>query len=408
MDQLNVGFKRSMPVEEEDAPKVEKAEILTVKEEPVVFLDEDGPFGNVSSNFSGGGEFSDVPKPLQGLHEVGPPPFLKKTFEMVDDLETDSTISWSSTNTSFVVWDPHKFSRDLLPKHFKHNNFSSFVRQLNTYRFRKIDSDRWEFANEEFQKGKKHLLKNIKRRKQHSQMLQHQGAGQPWLDSAKYISETELQKLRNDQNTLKLELLRLKQQQVNTENYLAAVKERLRTAESKQKYMAIFMVKAFKNPLFVQLFIEKMKQKRALGSGEVSKKRRLAGPQGNENLTEAMNAANNSLDATRKVVDGKNLQPQDELTTVDPEIQILFSPDHESSGPLQEQLVRASSNTSENFILWEKLMEDDMIYENEPETGKSQSEIVLELENLIAKPPSWGMNTKDLAGHASYPAGLMA
>ena len=53
-------------------------------------------------------------------------------------------------------------------------------------------------------------------------------------------------------------------------------------------------------------------------------------------------------------------------------------------------------------------MEDDMIYENEPETGKSQSEIVLELENLIAKPPSWGMNTKDLAGYESYPAGLMA
>lgn len=63
------------------------------------------------------------------------PAFLKKTFELVDDVETDSIISWSckTAGASFVVLDPHKFCTHLLPKYFKHNNFSSFVRQLNTY-----------------------------------------------------------------------------------------------------------------------------------------------------------------------------------------------------------------------------------------------------------------------------------
>lgn len=61
------------------------------------------------------------------------PPFLSKTYDMVDDPSTNSIVSWSVTNKSFVVWNPPEFSRDLLPRFFKHSNFSSFIRQLNTY-----------------------------------------------------------------------------------------------------------------------------------------------------------------------------------------------------------------------------------------------------------------------------------
>lgn len=63
----------------------------------------------------------------------GPAPFLIKTYEMVDDSSTDEIVSWSSTNASFVVWNPPEFAAKLLPTYFKHNNFSSFIRQLNTY-----------------------------------------------------------------------------------------------------------------------------------------------------------------------------------------------------------------------------------------------------------------------------------
>jgi heat shock transcription factor len=189
---------------------------------------------------------------MDGSSNNAPPPFLSKTYEMVDDLSTDAIVSWSRTGLSFIVWNPPDFARDLLPKYFKHNNFSSFVRQLNTYGFRKMDPDQWEFGNEEFIRGQKDLLKKIYRRKPiHSHSLQNQvNTSASLSDSERQEFVDEIARLKHENSMLRINLQCRTQGSLEFEVHVKSLVERLQTIELRQRKMMSFLSQILQDPRF--------------------------------------------------------------------------------------------------------------------------------------------------------------
>lgn len=217
-------------------------------------------------------------------------------------------------------------------------------------RFRKIDPDRWEFRSEGFEQGKRHLLKHMTRRKNKS--IHRKEARDSADIHGGESADAELERLRSDYAGFRAEIAKLKHENESSMQDLAAVRERLRATETKQRHMVVFMIKSLRNPMSLQCLIERV--------GMASKRRRVE---------HRCVDAERSLDQVyQEMMIGSEVQEQ----------------------PYYSDESGTSTTASENEFLWEKLMEDDVIYEDEGDNRK-HSDIVSELEGLIAEPPANGM-----------------
>ncbi|KAL0457154.1 UNVERIFIED_CONTAM: Heat stress transcription factor A-6b [Sesamum latifolium] len=203
------------------------------------------------------------PQPMEGLHETGPPPFLSKTYDFVDDPNTNHIVSWSKGNNSFIVWDPQNFAKNLLP--------------------RKVDPDKWEFANEGFLRGQRHLLKNIKRRKTASNFQASNQGLESCVEVGSFGLDAEIDRLRRDKQVLMVELVKLRQLQQNTNSHLKEMEQRLKGTELKQRQTMSFLAKALKNPTFLQQMVQQKDRMKELEDA-IGKKRRKRIDLGSGNL----------------------------------------------------------------------------------------------------------------------------
>ncbi|KAJ1430300.1 Winged helix-like DNA-binding domain superfamily [Sesbania bispinosa] len=335
---------------------------IRVKEEETLTCAVTGSASTSCSSSSSSSSLS--PQPMEGLHEMGPPPFLTKTFDVVEDPSTDSIVSWSRARNSFVVWI---LTNSPLPFYLVTSSTAispaSFA-QLNTYGFRKVDPDRWEFANEGFLAGQRQLLKTIKRKKKRDTVTGYAAA-----------------RLRRDRTVLMAEIVRLRQQQNNSREQLSSMEARLLTTEKKHQQMMTFLAKALSNQTLCNNWHRGMQDPLS-----------MAVP----------------IDS---VVDYPS-EEQEGLTNIESEMETLLSTayDNESSSEIKDPASSSVPIASEsnlglvNEAIWEDLLNQDLVAGNPDDEVVigDLSQVDVPVEDLVAEPDDWTEDLQTLLDHMGY------
>lgn len=150
-----------------------------------------------------------------------------------------------------------------------------------TQGFRKVDPDRWEFANEWFLRGQIHLLKNIGRKRQIHNNNNMNNKGKYSMNS----NNNNMNDEDEDEMVMAMEIARLKKEQKVLEQELVVMNRRLEATERRPEQMMSLLCKVAEDPDILQrMMLEKFKKKQ----------RRLITPSSSSNGVPAVKREQNS------------------------------------------------------------------------------------------------------------------
>ena len=124
-----------------------------------------GEYQNLINNFENNTGYNNENISKKKQHHYSR--FLLQLYQILEEDKYKDIIHWGDNGKYFLIENVHDFTEKILPKYYNHNNYSSFVRQLNMYDFhkKKTNSDTQSFQHNKFIKGQKELINTIKRKR---------------------------------------------------------------------------------------------------------------------------------------------------------------------------------------------------------------------------------------------------
>lgn len=242
-----------------------------------------------------------------------------------------------------------------------------------------------------------------------TQSLRQQGGG-VCVEVGQFGFEGDIERLKRDRNVLMTEIVRLRQQQHNSKEQVISMEGRLQATEKKQQRLMTFLAKALTNPTFFQQLVQKNNEGINLQGVEIGRKRRLTTSTSVEDLQEEVTV---DVDSDQLVDFSTTYEQQEELVSMESEIETFFSVvmDNESSSDIKNHgsgsmSTRSSGNLgSANELIWEELLNEDLITGNPDEevmVGGEQSELDLEVEDVVAKQDEWVEDLQNLVDQLGF------
>ncbi|XP_057537230.1 heat stress transcription factor A-4a-like isoform X2 [Amaranthus tricolor] len=118
--------------------------------------------------------------------------------------------------------------------------------------FRKVDPDQWEFSNDDFIRGKPHLMKNIHRRKpvhsHSSNNLHGQVNSNPITDSERQRYKDNIEHLKHEKEVFLMESQRQLQEEKGLESQVQLLRDRLQQMEQRQYSFASSCAERLQKP----------------------------------------------------------------------------------------------------------------------------------------------------------------